>query len=161
MTQTFNVGTDGATFGNTDTTTLNGAIRTIDTGPADTFIINLTGNINLDNLLLPLNLPAGSKLTINGNTHTLDGGGSQRGLFVYSGKVNINDLTISNMLAQGGIGGFGGGGGGAGLGGGLFIANDSANTAAPGIEVLTNVTFFNNRAVGNNGFGGNGGFGGG
>jgi hypothetical protein len=34
MTTTYNVSSEGAAFGNTDTTTLNGAIRTIDLGPA-------------------------------------------------------------------------------------------------------------------------------
>ena len=59
MTTTYNVGSEGATFGNTDTTTLNGAIRTIDTGAAGNYVIDLTSNITLTSQLLAFNLPAG------------------------------------------------------------------------------------------------------
>jgi hypothetical protein len=164
MTQTitYTVGTEGATFGNTDTATLNGAILTIDTGPVGTYVINITGTINLTSPLLAINLPADSRLTIQGTSsggvpqvQTIDGGNTQqRGLFVYAGTVNINDLTIQNMLAQGGIGGVGAGGGGAGLGGGLFVG---ANVPGDlGNVTLTNVTFANDQARGGTGGAGGG-----
>jgi hypothetical protein len=111
LTTTYNVSSEGATFGNIDTTTLNGAIRTIATAPIGNYVINITGNISLTSELLAINLPSGSTLTINGGGNTLDGGGSQRGLFVYSGVVTIEDLTLQKMLAQGGNGADVGGGG--------------------------------------------------
>ena len=43
MTTVYNVSSEGATFGNLDTTKLNGAIRAIDTGPAGDYVINITG----------------------------------------------------------------------------------------------------------------------
>ena len=46
-----------------------------------------------------------------------------------------------NTVARGGNGGSPGGGGGAGLGGGLYVANDSQNGAAPGNVTLTDVIF--------------------
>ncbi|MFZ2068373.1 MAG: hypothetical protein WAV27_20565, partial [Xanthobacteraceae bacterium] len=126
MTTTYTVSSEGATVGNADTTTLNGAIRTIDTGPAGNYVIDITGTINLTSQLLAINLPTGSTLTIQGTNgsgvaqvQTLDGGGTERGLFVYAGTVDINNLAINDMVAQGGSGSVGGGGG-AGLGGGLF-----------------------------------------
>jgi len=81
MTTTYNVASEGATFGNTDTTTLNGAIRTIDTGAADNYVINITGDIDLTAQLLALNLPTGSTLTINGGGNTIDGGDTYNGFF--------------------------------------------------------------------------------
>ena len=135
---------EGATDGNRDTTTLNGAIRTIDTGPAGHYVIDINGPIDLTSELLAINLPAGSTLTIQGTNgsggaqvQTIDGGGSQRGLFVYSGDVTVENLTLQNMLAQGGAGG-GAGGGGGGLGGALFVADDAAHGAAPGNVTLSN-----------------------
>ena len=106
-TTTYTVSSEGATFSNTDTTTLNGAIRTIDTAPVGNYVIDITGNISLTAELLAINLPAGSTLVIEGNGHTLDGGGTQRGLFVYSGDVTIENLTLQHMLAKGGAGGAG------------------------------------------------------
>jgi hypothetical protein len=151
MTTTYNVSSEGATFGNIDTMTLNGVIRTIATAPAlDNYVINITGNISLTSELLAINLPSGSTLDIEGNGFKLDGGGSQRGLFVYSGVVTIEDLTLANMLAQGGAGGDKAGGG-AGLGGALFIADDSAHGAAPGNVTLNDVTFVNDTAAGGSG----------
>src|SRR5712675_1859152 len=82
---------------------------------------------------------------------TLDGLNSTRGLFVYSGTVTIKNLTIANAKAVGGAGGDNGGGGGAGLGGGLFIANDTANNATPANVTLDNVNFSGDAAVGGNG----------
>jgi autotransporter-associated beta strand protein len=131
MTTTYNVSSEGATFGNTDTTTFNGAIRTIDTGPAGNYVINITGNITLTSQLLALNLPNGSTLTINGGGNTIDGQHQFNGFFAYAGTVTIEDLTITNARAVGGTGGSGSkgvGGGGAGLGGGLFVAQNAAVT---------------------------------
>src|ERR1700683_4950513 len=132
MTTTYTISNgEGATFGNTDTTTLNGAIRTIDTGPADNYVINITGSIDLTSQLLAINLPTGSTLTINGGSGiTIDGGNTYNGFFVYAGNVTIEDLTIADAKAVGGTGGSGdqGGGGGAGLGGGLFVSQSAAVT---------------------------------
>lgn len=108
---TFTVGSEGATFGNTDPTTLNGAIRLIDTsGVAGTpYTINITGTISLSNALLAINLPSGvTSLTIEGTSgggggvlhnQTINGGGTERGLFVYSGTVVLDDLTIQSATA--------------------------------------------------------------
>src|SRR6185437_501555 len=125
MTTTYDVSSEGATSGNTDTTTLNGAIRTIDTGPAGDYVIKITGPIDLTSEMLAINLPSGSTLTIEGTdssgsvaqAETIDGANTYSGLFVYSGIVTIKDLTLQNMKAQGGNGGTGnaGGGGGGGL----------------------------------------------
>jgi hypothetical protein len=171
MTTTYNVSSEGAAASsNTDTTTLNGAIRTIDTGAAGDYVINVTGTIDLTDELLAINLPVGSTLTINGGSGAvLDGLGDQRGLFVYSGTVTIENLTLQNMKAQGGAGGSGGGGGG--LGGGLFVAgtngsggHDPSQAVVPDVT-LTNVIFSNDAAVGGNaptsGLYGGGGLGGG
>ena len=127
MTTTFKVNSEGATFGNTNTTTLNGAIRTIDTGLAGNYVIDITGPIDLTSPLLAISLLGGSTLTIEGTNsggcapqvQTIDGANTYSGLFVYSGNVTIDDLTIQNAKAIGGAGGTGkvGGGAGAGLGG--------------------------------------------
>jgi hypothetical protein len=155
MTTTYDVSTEGATFGNTDTTTLNGAIRTIDTGPVDDYVINITGPLDLTSQLLAIDLPAGSTLTIAGTNGSgaaqvqpIDGAGAYNGFFVYSGNVTIEDLTIQDAKAIGGAGGSGaeGGGGGAGLGGGLFVAAAAAVT-------LNSVDFNSDSATG--GAGGN------
>jgi hypothetical protein len=80
MTTTYNVSSEGATFGNIDTMTLNGVIRTIATAPAlDNYVINITGNISLTSELLAINLPSGSTLDIEGNGFKLAGGGSNAG----------------------------------------------------------------------------------
>jgi hypothetical protein len=176
VTTTYNVSSEGATSGNTDTTTLNGAIRAIDTGPAGNYVINITGAIDLTSDLLAINLPTGSTLTIEGTdssgaaeVQTIDGENTYRGLLVYSGTVTIEDLAITNALAAGGNGGGvpGGGGdvaggGGAGLGGGLLVASGANVT-------LDAVQFSGDAAKGGNGgaftsgggFGGGGGLGGG
>ena len=167
MTTTYNVGSEGATFGNTDTTTLNGAIRTIDTGAAGNYVIDLTSNITLTSQLLAFNLPAGSTLTIDGKGNVVNGGNTYNGFFAYSGSVTIDNLTISNAHAVGGAGGSGSrgvGGGGAGLGGGLFVAQNAAVT-------LIGVSFTGDSAAGGAGgsfpgfngssFGGGGGLDGG
>jgi hypothetical protein len=114
--------------------------------------INLKGN---DNLIIDGGAGAGT---------ILDGGTANRGgFFVYQGHVTIENLMIQFAFAMGANGGDGGGGGGAGLGGGLFIANDAARGAAPGVVTLQNVSFAHDGAVGgdggqNNGLGvGNGG----
>jgi len=170
MTTIYNVSSEGATFGNTDTNTLNGAIRTIDTGAAGDYVINITGPIDLTTQLLAINLPSGLTLTIEGTdssgsvaqTETIDGASTYSGLFVYSGIVTIKDLTLQNMKAQGGNGGTGNaGGGGGGLGGGLFVAGTNGSGGLnPGQDVAPSVTlmdvaFGNDSAVGGNG-GGNG-----
>ena len=137
MTTTYQVDSEGATFGNTDTTTLNGAIRTIDTGAAGNYVIDITGPIDLTSQLLALNLPGGSTLTIQGTNgsggsqvQTIDGDDTYNGFFVYSGQVTLDNLNISGAKAVGGAGGPGasGGGGGAGLGGGLFVAQSGSVT---------------------------------
>jgi hypothetical protein len=150
---------EGATFGNTDTTTLNGAIRTIDTGPAGDYVIDLTASINLTSQLLAINLPSGSTLTINGGSGiTINGGNTFNGFFVYAGNVTISDLIIEDTKAVGGAGGRGirAGGGGAGLGGGLFVSQNGAVT-------LNSVSFTGDSAVGGAGgiFGDTGNVGGG
>ena len=66
MTTTYDVSSEGVTFTNTDTTTLNGAIETIDTGPVGNYVIDISRNISLTSELLAINLPTGSTLTING-----------------------------------------------------------------------------------------------
>jgi hypothetical protein len=161
MTTTYDVTSEGETFGNTDTTTLNGAIRTIDTGAAGNYVIDIAAPIDLSLHLLAINLPTGSTLTIAGTNssgnaaqiETIDGAGTYNGFFVYSGNVTNQDLTLQNMKAQGGAG-MDGGGGGAGLGGGLFIA-------AAGNVTLTDVSFSSDAAVGGAAFGADGGGGGG
>jgi hypothetical protein len=169
MTTTFTVSSEGATSNNTDTTTLNGAIRSIDVGGSNAatntaYVINIAGQIDLTSDLLAINLPSGSSLTIEGTTsdggspavETIDGRNTERGLFVYAGNVTVENLIIADAVAQGGNG-TGGGGGGAGLGGGLFVAS-------AGSVILDNVTFSNDAARGGNGatgvFGGGGGLGG-
>jgi len=124
-------------------------------------------NIELTTELKAINLQAGVTLDIKGNGATLDGknettgvSDNQRGLFVYSGVVTIEDLTVANTKAIGGSGADSAGGG-AGLGGGLFVANDTTNHAAPANVTLDNVTFQNDAAVGGQGGQGNGGYGGG
>jgi hypothetical protein len=125
------------------------------------YTIDLAANISLSTALEAINLKSGVTLDIEGGGYALNGGGVQRGLFVYSGTATIENLMLENMLARGGYGS----GGGAGLGGGLFVADDSAHGAAAGNVTLTNVSFVNDSAVGGNGgaasggggLGGNGG----
>jgi hypothetical protein len=177
MTTTYTItGGEGATFNtsgtntlNTNTATLNGAIRTIDTfGQPGNYEIDLTDNITLTSQLLAINLPAGVTLTINGEGHTIDGNNNQyNGLFVYSGDVTIENLTIANAAAKGGNGGTGdvGGGGGAGLGGGLFVAGAttaqgagvSPGTKEPGQATVPVVTLINVGFTGDSATGGKGG----
>ena len=166
-TTSFSVSSEGNA--SSATTTLNGAIKSIDVGGSNAqtntnYTITLSQSITLNDAtdadLLAINLPAGSTLTIIGGSNSLNGNGDQRGLFVYSGTVTVQNLTITNMQALGGSGG-GGAGGGAGLGGGLFVAS-------AGVVTLDNVTFSSDKATGGaggagsgaNGLGGGGGLGG-
>ncbi|WP_232630428.1 autotransporter-associated beta strand repeat-containing protein [Methylobacterium sp. Leaf118] len=120
------------------------------------FQITLAANANiaLTSALPAINLQAGVTLEILGNGATLNGqspvGASynQRGLFVYSGDVTISDLTIANTVAQGGSGGPGGGGGGAGLGGGLFVAANTAGGVSAAHVTIDNVDFVGTSAIG-------------
>ncbi len=146
---------------------LEAAIVQADTAAAGSGVvtIDLAGNIAFNSELSAINLKSGVTLDIQGAGNVLDGGGAWRGLLVYSGAVTIENLTLQNMTAVGGAGGLGAGGGGAGLGGGLFVANDAADGAAPGVVVLTNVNFIGDSAVGGAGGaagaeGGGGGLGG-
>ena len=67
MTTTYTVSNgEGATYSNSDTTTLNGAIRTIDSGGAGNYVISVTSNITLTSQLLAIDLPTGVTLTIEG-----------------------------------------------------------------------------------------------
>jgi hypothetical protein len=94
-----------------------------------------------------VNLKSGDTLTIDGQGAVLNGATAYRGLFVYSGAVTIENLTIENAVAQGGAGASGGSGG-AGLGGGLFVADDAADGAAPANVTLSAVVFAPDSAVG-------------
>src|ERR1700759_2300962 len=115
---------------------LNQAIATVETSPADDYVIVFTADITegtdtgqsitfgATTLAAPpelyaINLQSGNSetpltLTIDGNGHTLDGAGTYRGLFVYSGQVTIRNLTIQNAVATGGAGAAGVAGGGGG-----------------------------------------------
>ena len=119
-----------------------------------------------------IDLKGDDSLTINGSGDSLSGADEFRGIFVYSGDVTIENLLIEDAVAKGGNGGAGGGGGGAGLGGGLYLADDSADGAAPANVTLDDVSFSSDSAVGGaggagygmgggGGLGGNGGAGGG
>jgi len=92
-----------------------------------------------------INLAGSDTLTINGQGAKLNGAGAYRGLFAYSGATTIENLTIENCVAKGGAGGStgsrGAGGGGAGLGGGLFVANNSAGGAAAANVTLDDAIF--------------------
>ena len=145
---------------------LNAAIVRADDAVAGSGVITIDvgGDIGFGGELSAINLRAGVSLDIRGHGYTLDGGGGWRGLLVYSGSVSVEDLTLANMAAIGGAGA-GSGGGGAGLGGGLFVANDGANGAAPGAVTLSNVNFVGDSASGGGGGatglgGGGGGLGG-
>jgi hypothetical protein len=157
-----------ATYKVSDAASLNTAIAAADNAAANSgaIEIDITVPIFLGTTALDaINLASGVTLDIEGGNNTINGGGTEQGLFVYAGNVTINNLTIADTVAQGGKGSSGGGGG-AGLGGGLFIANDSANAAGtagtnPGQVTLDNVTFSNDSAKGGNGGGGSDGGGGG
>jgi hypothetical protein len=145
---------------------LNAAIVRADDAVAGSGVITIDvgGDIGFSAELSAINLHAGVSLDIRGHGYTLDGGGAWRGLLVYSGAVSVEDLTLANMAAIGGAGA-GSGGGGAGLGGGLFVANDAADGAAPGAVTLSNVNFVGDSASGGSGGatglgGGGGGLGG-
>ncbi|MGC2415120.1 MAG: hypothetical protein WA459_20785, partial [Stellaceae bacterium] len=115
-TTSFTVASEGATTSNTDPTTLNGAIRSIDVGGSNAlantaYTIDITGQIALTSDLLAINLMSGSSLTIEGTNgsggaavQTIDGLGSQRGFFVYAGNVALDNLTIEFAAAIGGAG---------------------------------------------------------
>lgn len=126
--------------------------------------IQFTNNITLSGMADLPALEDGSAVQILGNGYTLQGDGETRGLMLFGANATIDNLTISDMVATGGSGGFGrsGGGGGAGLGGGLMVAGTSTVT-------LDDVNFVNDRAVGGaggesggtgSGSGGGGGMGG-
>ncbi len=119
-------------------------------GDGTHYLITLTANATLTETseIFAINLKGDDTLTIDGQGATLDGAGQGRGLFVYSGQVTIDNLTIANAVAKGGDGGYGGGGGGAGLGGGLFVASDTAHGAASSQVTLNDVVFTNDGAVG-------------
>lgn len=150
---------------------LNAAIVTAagETAPGTYKIVLGSVDIELTTALTAINLHAGVTLDIAGHGANLDGKNettsasyNQRGLFVYSGAVTIENLSIINTSAKGGNAGSGGGGG-AGLGGGLYVADDTGNKAAPGNVTLTNVLFAADSATGGSGgvSGGAGGGGGG
>jgi hypothetical protein len=149
---------------------LNAAILTADGETSGAYEIDLASTtISLDpgavaTALKAINLKSGVTLDIKGAANggsILDGAGLERGLFVYSGVVTIENLTIQNVVARGGAGGQDGGGG-AGLGGGLFIADNTADASAvAGHVTLTGVSFINNAAIGGAGGGGAPGGGGG
>lgn len=113
--------------------------------------IDIATGFSLTSAPTAINLQPGVTLDIEGHGNAIYGNDSQRGLFVYSGTVTIENLGLDNMRAQGGAGAggwTGGGGGGAGLGGGLFVANDAADGAAPANVTLTNVNFYDDAAAG-------------
>ena len=132
------------------------ATQQIFLNPDQSYVLNFTGDVTMDQQVLPVRVDAGQSITINGNNHTLDGADLYRTLFVHSGSVNIQDLQVANAYAKGGDGG-GSAGGGLGAGAGLFVDETAEVT-------LTNVTFTDSQVVGGKGggagFGGGGGLGG-
>jgi hypothetical protein len=122
-------------------------------GDGTNYVITLKAGATLTEAvdLSAINLSGNDTLTIDGQGATLDGALAHRGLFIYSGHVTVENLTIANAVARGGNGADGGGGGGAGLGGGLFVASDTAHGAAPSQVTLNNVVFQNDAAIGGNG----------
>ncbi len=110
---------------------------------------------DLTSALQTIDLQAGVTLDLQGNGAVIDGQHAYSGLFVYSGAVSIDDLTIRNMVARGGDAAglsSSGSGGGAGLGGGLFVANATADGAAvAGHVTLDDVSIENDTADGGNG----------
>lgn len=140
---------------------LNNDISLVDgTTVAGIYTITVSGSIadTADLTAINLDIANNVSLVIDGiNGGTLDGGGLHRGLFDFNGALTVNNLTISNMLAQGGAGGYAGshaGGGGAGLGGGLFVAGTniiSGTTYSGGTVTLDGVSFSGNKASGGTG----------
>jgi hypothetical protein len=129
---------------------LNQAIADADAANSGDFLIQLGSDITLGTdtrqavtinatpmsapaELYALNLKAGVTVSIDGQSHKIDGSSGgialYRGVFVYSGVVTLTNLTIANTKAVGGTG-YDGGGSGAGLGGGLYVASDTAHGAA-------------------------------
>ena len=134
---------------------LNTEIQTADgETAAGTYTITVDGSIADTTDLTAIDLHTGVTLVIDGiNGGTLDGGGLHRGLFDFNGALTVNNLTISDMLAQGGAGGYAGsnaGGGGAGLGGGLFVAGTNIinSKTYSGTVTLNAVSFSGNKAYG-------------
>jgi Hint domain/Passenger-associated-transport-repeat len=139
---------------------LDNDIQIIDgTTVANTYTITLGANVTETFDLSAINLHNNVSLVINGAGFTLSGSSAFSGLLDFNGALTVNNLTISNMLAQGGVGGNSGGyagGGGAGLGGGLFVAGTnvvSGTTFSGGTVTLNAVTFSGDTAKG--GAGGN------
>jgi CSLREA domain-containing protein len=141
--------------------TLRAAIEEANALPGMQTIRFGVGNVNLINMLPPLN----SDITIQGPGSDLlivSGNNSSRIFFAKSGMIVINDLTLANGLAQGGNGAQGGGGG-MGAGGALLMHEGKVGF----LDVqINNVIFENNQAIGgagnnsNYGPGGGGGMGG-
>ena len=122
--------------------TLSNAILQANATPGEDTIL-LSTDVTLSGVATRL---INSDITLTGDdpntnvieTRTISGGGAFRPLFVRSGEVFIQDLTITDGLAEGGLGG--NGGAGAGLGGGLFVYG--------GEVAVQRVDFTNNEAVG-------------
>ena len=72
-------------------------------GPSTNYVINITGNINLDFELLAFNLPLGSTVTINGGNFTLNGLPATSNLYTVNGEndmdpyFNTNNSGASNL----------------------------------------------------------------
>lgn len=130
-----------------------------DGGNGTHYVITLAAGATLTESadISAIDLTGKDTLTIGGQAATFDRAGKYRGLFVYSGATTIENLTVENAIAQGGAAYLGGGG--AGLGGGLFVAHNSAGGAAQGEVTLHNVVFHGNSATGGRGGGGMGGAG--
>ena len=130
------------------TSELNTAIKEIDLfsqaygGNGNHYLITLQAGATLTEStdISAINLKGSDTLTINGQGAAIDGAGAYRGLFAYSGETTIENLMIENAVAKGGAGASGGGGE-RGLGGGLFVAGNSAGGAAPARVTLDNVFF--------------------
>ncbi len=153
-----NVGTEGSFTVGTLSGDLRGClnyINTVTTSSADSFDITFaltSGNetITLAAILPALGLAQANTITVNGDNSsgsgtqiTLSGGSSFPGFFVRQGTVTLSNLTLSNLLSQGGTGGFGAGGGAIGAGGAVF--NDE------GAVTLSDITFSSCSAVGGQG----------
>ena len=91
---------------------------------------------------------------------TIDGASAYRAFFVDTGTVTLEDLTVANVLAHGGNGGYGAGGG-LGAGAGIFVNQPGANVTVRNVAfsnaVATGGTGGDGTANGNNGGGGGGG----
>lgn len=96
-----------ATFNNIDTLAELKAAIAQSSGNSEADVINITGNITLNDNdaatddSLPL-ISESVGLTINGGNHTISGDNQQRIFFVRSGNIVFDDLTLTQGLAQGG-----------------------------------------------------------